>query len=76
MRQDSKFSVLENTVQIKCHVQKIDALNKHIQRSVYQAAICKNALNAVNNIINYGWLVDENGNLSINWMDLPPVPQK
>ena len=21
-----------------------------------------------------GWLVDENGNLSINWMDSPPAP--
>ena len=37
----------------------------------------KNALNAIvdcPNIINHGWLVDENGNLSINWMDLPPAP--
>ena len=54
-----------------------DVLNKHIQRSVYQAAIWRNALNAIvdcPNIINHGWLVDENGNLSINWMDLPPAP--
>ena len=54
-----------------------DALNKRIQRSACQAAIWKNALNATvdcPNIINHGWLVDENGNLSINWMDLPPAP--
>ena len=54
-----------------------DALNKHIQRSVYQAAIWKNALNATvecPNITNHGWLVDDKGNVSIDWMDLPPAP--
>ena len=54
-----------------------DALDKHIQRSVYQAAIWQNALSAIvdcPNITNHGWLVDNNGNVSINWMDLPPAP--
>ena len=54
-----------------------DALNKHIQPSAYQAAIWQNALNAMvdcPNIINHEWLVDDNGNVSINWMDLPPAP--
>ncbi len=55
-----------------------DALDKHIQRSVYQAAIWQNALSAIvdcPNITNHGWLVDNNGNVSINWMDLPPAPE-
>ena len=54
-----------------------DALGKHIQRSVYQATIWKNALNAMvdcPDITNHGWLVDDDGNVTINWMDLPPAP--
>ena len=54
-----------------------DALNKHIQRSVYQAAIWQNALSAMidcPDITNHGWLVGDNGSVSINWMDLPPAP--
>ena len=54
-----------------------DASEKHIQRLAYQAAIWQNALNAIiecPNITNHGWLVDDKGNVSINWMDLPPAP--
>ena len=54
-----------------------DALNKHIQGSVFQAAIWQNALSAMincANITNHGWLVDDNESVSINWMDLPPAP--
>ena len=46
-----------------------DALNKHIQRSVYQAAIWRNALNAIVdclNITNHGCLVDDKANMGIN----------
>ena len=54
-----------------------DTLVKHIQRAVYHAAIWQKALNAMiecPHIANYGWLVDEDGNVSINWMDLRPAP--
>ena len=54
-----------------------DALVKHIRRSAYQAAIWRNALNAMVDypaMTNHGWLVDNDGNVTIDWMDLPPAP--
>ena len=51
-----------------------NALDKHIQRVVYQAAIWQNALMfECPDIRNHGWMVDDNGEVSINWMDLPPA---
>ena len=54
-----------------------DVLRKHLNRVTYQAAIWKRALDPIVNapyIAKHGWLVDNDGNVSIDWMDLPPAP--
>ena len=54
-----------------------DVLRKHLNRVTYQAAIWKRALDLIVNapyIAKHGWLVDNDGNVSIDWMDLPPAP--
>lgn len=54
-----------------------DVLRKHLNRVVYQAAIWRRALTPIidcPNISQHGWLVDNDGNVSIDWMDLPPAP--
>lgn len=54
-----------------------DALDKHVQRAAYQAAIWHKALHPVveyPDITHHGWLVDSGTNVSIDWMDLPPAP--
>lgn len=54
-----------------------DALGKHIERAVYQAAIWQKALDPIigyPEITNHGWLIDDERNVSIDWMDFPPAP--
>ena len=53
-----------------------DALRNHTMRANYPAAIWRQALDAYPEIPSpesYGWLVRD-GQLDINWMSLPPVP--
>eukprot|EP00794_Sanderia_malayensis_P001844 gene1844-2077_t len=54
-----------------------DSLKKHIGRAMYQAAIWRRCLSPVVNcpdISEHGWLLDDAGGVSIDWMDLPPAP--
>ena len=54
-----------------------DALNKHISRVMFQATIWRKSLNPMMNcpdLAEHGWIVDEEGKVSIDWMDLPPAP--
>ena len=55
-----------------------DALRKHTTRANYQAYIWKHALDSDIDIPSpngHGWLMDIDGNLSIDWMDQDPAPQ-
>ena len=55
-----------------------DALQHHIRRANYQAALWQRALQAQPNIPSpesHGWVVDVNGNLAILWMTQPPAPR-
>ena len=54
-----------------------DALNKHIRRVTFQATIWRRSLDPMMNcpdLAEYGWIVDGEGKVSIDWMDLPPAP--
>ena len=54
-----------------------DALYKHIRRVTFQATIWRRSLDPMMNcpdIAEHGWIVDEEGKVSIDWMDLPPAP--
>ena len=49
-----------------------DCLVKHIQRANYQSAIWKSSLSSNINPPSpfmHGWKIDENGHISIDWMD-------
>eukprot|EP00794_Sanderia_malayensis_P021259 gene21259-23333_t len=53
-----------------------DALTKHISRVMYQAVTWRRPLNAMINcpgIGEHGWIVDKEGKVAIDWMDLPPA---
>ena len=54
-----------------------DALGKHVKRAAYQAAIWHKALQPVveyPEITNHGWQVENETDVKIDWMDLPPAP--
>lgn len=54
-----------------------DSLDQHISRANYQCYIWRHATQPVLNLPNfcdYGWTVDDDGNVSIKWMTLAPAP--
>ena len=54
-----------------------DSLNKHLSRVMFQATIWRRSLNPIMNcpdFAEHGWIVDKEGKVSIDWMDLPPAP--
>jgi hypothetical protein len=54
-----------------------DALGKHVKRDAYPAAIWHRALQPVveySEITNHGWLVENETDVKIDWMDLLPAP--
>ena len=54
-----------------------DALKKHISRVIFRAAIWRRSLNSIMNfpnLVGHGWIIDKEGKVSIDWMDLPPAP--
>ena len=54
-----------------------DAFKKHISRVMFQAAIWRRSLSPIMNfpiLVGHGWIIDKEGKVSIDWMDLPPAP--
>ena len=55
-----------------------DSLNQHISRANYQCYIWRHAVQPVLNLPSfrdYGWEVDDTGNVLVNWMTLAPAPE-
>ena len=55
-----------------------NALQEHVHRANYQAAVWHRALEAEPDIphpASHGWIVDQNGHLCVQWMTQPPAPR-
>jgi hypothetical protein len=54
-----------------------NSLDQHINRANYQCYIWRHANQPVQNLPNFcdhGWKIDDQGDVLVNWMTLPPAP--
>ena len=54
-----------------------DSLDNHIRRANYQCYIWRHAVQPIlclPDFCNHGWKLDEEGNVTINWMSFAPAP--